>query len=193
MMEMRLVVVTGMPGSGSSTVIKEALNLKGEHNYEVRNYGDVMFEAALEEGIVRTRDELRKLSVTKQREIQMHACDKIAELRRKHQHQHLILDTHCTIKTPEGYLPGLPEYVLQKLNPDLFVLVEADPDEIMERRRKDRTRSRDMEDKSGIEEHQFMNRVMSMAYACLTGAAVKIIRNHTGKLHEAAAEFASLL
>jgi len=196
---MTLVVVTGMPGAGSSTVIKEALSLiegrsrskRERERYSVRNYGDVMYEAALEEGIVRNRDELRRLSVEKQREIQLHACDKIAEWRRST--DHIIIDTHCTIKTPAGYLPGLPEYVLRKLKPDMFVLIEAKPEEIMERRHKDKTRERDVEDKSGIEEHQFMNRVVSMAYACLTGAPVKIIKNHNGGLREAAKEFANLL
>ncbi|PXF53272.1 MAG: adenylate kinase [Candidatus Methanophagaceae archaeon] len=192
---MTMVVVTGMPGAGSSTVIKEALGLiKGRtkrERYSVRNYGDIMYEAALEEGIVRNRDELRRLSVEKQREIQLRACDKITEWRRST--GHIIIDTHCTIKTPAGYLPGLPEYVLRKLKPDLFVLIEAKPEEIMERRRKDKTRERDVEAKSGIEEHQFMNRVVSMAYACLTGAPVKIIKNHNGGLREAAEEFAELL
>lgn len=196
---MTLVVVTGMPGAGSSTVIKEALSLiegrsrskRERERYSVRNYGDVMYEAALEEGIVRNRDELRRLSVEKQREIQLHACDKIAEWRRST--DHIIIDTHCTIKTPAGYLPGLPEYVLRKLKPDMFVLIEAKPEEILERRHKDKTRERDVEDKSGIEEHQFMNRAVSMTYACLTGAAVKIIKNHNNGLREAAEEFANLL
>jgi len=196
---MTLVVVTGMPGSGSSTVIKEALKLiegrsgskRNKSEYSVRNYGDIMYEAAREEGIVSNRDELRRLSVEKQREIQLHACDKIAEWRRST--EHIIIDTHCTIKTPTGYLPGLPEYVLRKLKPDMFVLIEAKPEEILERRHRDRTRERDVEDKSGIEEHQFMNRVVSMAYACLTGAPVKIIENHDGGLGKAAQELANLL
>jgi len=38
-----------------------------------------------------------------------------------------------------------------------------------------RRRERDVEDKRGIEEHQLMNRAISMAYACLTGASVKIV------------------
>jgi len=34
-----------------------------------------------------------------------------------------------------------------------------------------------------------MNRAMSMAYACLTGASMKIIENHDGELGKAADEF----
>ncbi len=192
---MTLIIVTGMPGAGSSTVIKEGLQLRKEGESEgiefiPRNYGDIMFEVARERGLVEKRDELRKLPGEKQREIQMLACNKIAEWRES---MNLIIDTHCTIKTSAGYLPGLPEYVLRELKPDQFVLIEADPDEIFERRKRDKTRERDVEDKTSIEEHQFMNRAMSMAYACLTGASVKIIENHDGALSKAASEFFALM
>lgn len=190
---MTLVVVTGMPGAGSSTVIKEGLKLKEEGvnvDFTPINYGDVMFETAREEGFVEKRDELRKLPGEKQRKIQMLACNKIAEWKKS---MNLIIDTHCTIKTPSGYLPGLPEYVLREIKPDQFVLIEANPAEIFERRQGDKTRERDVEDEKGIEEHQFMNRAMSMAYASLTGASVKIIENHDGALGKAAKEFFELI
>ncbi len=188
---MTLVVVTGLPGAGSSTVIKKAQELKKEGvAFTPLNYGDVMFEAAREEGFVEKRDELRKLPGEKQREIQMLACNKISKMRKS---MNLLIDTHCTIKTPSGYLPGLPEYVLRELKPDLFVLIEANPAEIFERRQRDKTRERDVEDEKGIEEHQFMNRAMSMAYACLTGASVKIIENHDGELGKAAEVFFALM
>ncbi len=190
---MTLVVVTGMPGAGSSTVIKEALKSKEEGvdvDFTPMNYGDVMFEVAREEKFVEKRDELRKLPSEKQREIQMLACNKISEWKRS---TNLIIDTHCTIKTPSGYLPGLPEYVLREIKPDQFVLIEANPAEIFERRQRDKTRERDIEDEKGIEEHRFMNRAMSMAYACLTGTSVKIIENHDGELEKAAEVFFELM
>ncbi|MDI6885291.1 MAG: adenylate kinase [archaeon] len=188
---MTLIVVTGMPGSGSSTVIKEALilNEKGVE-FTPLNYGDVMFEAARDAGLVERRDEMRKLPNEKQREIQRLASDKIVEWKKS---TNLIIDTHCTIKTPSGYLPGLPDYVLREIKPDHFVLIEANPDEILGRRQNDKTRERDVEDEKGIEEHQFMNRAMSMAYACLTGAPVKIIQNHDGEVEKAAKEFFELI
>ena len=188
---MSLIVVTGMPGTGSSTVINEALKLNEEGvAFTPMNYGDVMFETAREEGLVEQRDEMRKLSKEKQQEIQRLASDKIADLKKK---TNLIIDTHCTIKTPLGYLPGLPEPVLREIKPDLFVLIEANPDEIFARRQNDKTRARDVEDEKGIEEHQFMNRAMSMAYACLTSASVKIIANHDSGLEKAAKEFWGLI
>ena len=79
-------------------------------------------------------------------------------------------------------MPGLPKWVLEGLNPDIFILVEAYPDEIMVRRLSDETRQRDAHKASEIQLHQEMNRAASMAYATLTGATVKIINNHDNHL-----------
>ncbi len=189
-----LIVVAGMPGAGSSTVIQHALKMlrasAGAAGFRHLNYGDVMLDIAMQEGIVKSRDEIRKLPQAKQQEIQRKACDKIAALSKN---ENIILDTHCTVKTPFGYLPGLPAESLKKLSPRLFVLIEAFPHEIARRRSSDRTRERDIEDEKSIEEHQTMNRAISMAYACLTGAPVKIIENHDGALERAAKEFSELL
>ena len=55
---MKLVVLTGIPGSGSTTVLKKTLE---EVDYLHLNYGDIMTEIAVEKGLVENRDELRKL------------------------------------------------------------------------------------------------------------------------------------
>ena len=105
----------------------------------------------------------------------------------------IIVDTHCTIKTPAGFLPGLPKWVLDELEPDMFILIEADGEEILMRRLSDETRTRDMEKLSDIELHQEMNRAVSMAYAALTGATVKIIKNHDNRLEEPVEEMINTL
>ena len=46
---MKLVVLTGIPGSGSTTVLNKALE---EVDYVHLNYGDIMTELAIEEKIV---------------------------------------------------------------------------------------------------------------------------------------------
>ncbi|RLG36940.1 adenylate kinase [Candidatus Alkanophaga liquidiphilum] len=187
---MAVIVVTGIPGVGSSTVLKEAFKLDEELSKEfiVVNYGDVMFEVAHGKKLIKHRDQLRKLPDETQREIQRLACEKIVKLGKN-----IIVDTHCTVKTPAGYLPGLPEWVLKALKPKQLVIVEANPDEIWRRRTADKTRQRDVEGDKGIEEHQSMNRAAAMAYAALTGACVKIIENHDGAVEAAAKEFLELL
>ena len=175
---MKVVVVAGIPGSGSTTVLKHALeNL----DYVHVNYGDVMLGIAQEMGIVEDRDSMRKLSPDVQKEVQKKAAKTIREKSIK---TNIIVDTHCTIKTPHGFLPGLPKWVLEELKPDGFVLVEADGDEILLRRISDITRTRDMEKLKDIKLHQQMNRAVSMAYAALTGATVQIIENHDDRLDE---------
>ena len=51
---MKLVVLTGIPGSGSTTVLNRALE---EVDYLHLNYGDIMTEIAMEKGLVENRDE----------------------------------------------------------------------------------------------------------------------------------------
>ena len=187
-----LAIVTGIPGTGKTTVTIEAIK-KLENDgvkYELMTYGDVMIDIAKSRGWVSDRDEMRLLKPEQQREIQRLAAKKIAELK---ENAHIIVDTHCTISTLRGYLPGLPEWVLRELNPDCFIIVESVPEEINERRGTDKSRSRDVEGIEGIALHQELNRDIAMAYSIFTGMTVKIIKNPQGKVDDAAKEMVCVL
>ncbi|MDR2874162.1 MAG: adenylate kinase [Methanobrevibacter sp.] len=173
---MKLVVLTGIPGSGSTTVLNKTLE---NVDYLHINYGDMMIEIAKEKNIVDNRDEMRKLSPDVQKELQLAAAKKIKE---KSKTENVIVDTHCTINTPSGFLPGLPEWILKELKPNQFIIIEANPDEILIRRLSDDTRNRDKEMTKIIALHQEVNRATAMAYATLTGATVKILENHDNEL-----------
>ena len=179
---MKLVVLTGIPGSGSTTLLNKALE---EVDYVHLNYGDIMTEIAIEEKIVDDRDALRKLSPDVQKEAK--------RIKERSESENVIVDTHCTINTPSGFLPGLPIWVLNELQPNLFVMIEANPDEIIYRRLNDDTRSRDIERAKDIQLHQEMNRAASMAYATLTGATVKIIENHDNHLPSTVSKLVDVL
>lgn len=184
---MKVVVVAGIPGSGSTTVLKGALV---DLDYVHVNYGDVMMEIAQKKNLVKDRDSIRTLAPDVQKDVQREAAKKIREMA---QQSNIIVDTHCTVKTPLGFLPGLPPWVLEELQPDQFVLVEADGDEILMRRIQDTTRIRDMEKLRDIDLHQEMNRSVAMAYATLTGATVQIIQNHDDQLDETVARMIDTL
>jgi len=179
------IVVTGIPGTGKTTVLNKAIE-QAEKKYKVVNYGDVMLEEAKSKGLVKDRDEMRKLDPKIQKEIQKNAAKKIGKM------ENVIIDTHASILTPNGYLPGLPEWVLKEIMPNTIVILEASPEEISRRRAKDATRKRDAEDIEGIKEHQEMNRAIAMAYGVLTGATVKIIKNSDNGVEEAAKNLAKL-
>jgi adenylate kinase len=186
---MKVVVITGTPGVGKSTVLERALE-EIEEGYEIINFGDAMLEVALERGVVEDRDEMRKLDPQVQKDIQRMGAKKIAEAAKT---KNVIVDTHATIKTPRGYLPGLPIWVLEELMPDVVVVVEADPSEIAGRRSSDATRVRDEENISEIEEHQLLNKDAAISCSVLTGCTAAVIENHDDALEEAAKDLASVL
>ena len=173
---MGVIVVTGIPGVGKTTVMKQAAE---GLDIEFVTFGTVMIDIAKEMGLVKDRDEMRKLTLEQQKDLQIRSAEKVASM------GNVILDTHCTVKTPKGYMPGLPEWVLKKLKPTAIVVVEADPDEIYNRRAKDATRDRDPDSEEQIAEHQQINRAVAMSYATLTGATVKIVFNHDNAIEEA--------
>ena len=131
-------------------------------DYQSLNFGTFMFEIAQKEGFAKDRDEMRKLDKDLQKRLQQLAAKAIAQIQ-----GNIIIDTHASVKTPKGYLPGLPEWVLREIMPDLIVLVETDEDQILFRRLADDTRERDMEGSGGIAEHQQFNRSFGAAYAML--------------------------
>lgn len=183
-----IAVVTGMPGVGKTTVLNKALEkLDG---YEVVNFGDEMLRIAIEKNFVKNRDEIRKLDPKLQREIQKAAARRIAE---KGEKGKIIVDTHCSIKTPRGYLPGLPIWVLEELKPEIIVIVDVDAEEIASRRAEDATRERDVEKVEEIKEQQNINIAMAASYAVLTGATIAFVENRRGEIEKASEELASLL
>ena len=176
---MSIVVVTGVPGVGKSTV----MNAAEEFGFKIVNFGSVMFEQASKEGIV-DRDAMRKLPVLSQRKYQKMAGEAIAKM------GDVIVDTHASILTPVGYMPGLPEWTVKALNPDIIVLVEATPKEIEGRRNKDSSRIRDKDD---IGLHQSVNREYAAVAAVMTGATMTIIENHDNQVNIAVQQFRKIL
>ncbi len=176
---MGIIVVTGIPGVGKTTVMEKA-----SEGVDIKfvTFGTVMIDIANELGLVQNRDEMRKLTLQQQKELQIKTAERVSKMK------NVILDTHCTIKTPKGYMPGLPEWVIKKLKPNTIILVEAKPEEIFNRRNNDSTRNRDTDSIDKIKEHQYMNRSIAMAYSAITGATVKIINNHDNAIDEAIKE-----
>jgi len=170
-----MIIVMGLPGAGKSTVLK---GVKSEH--KILNYGDLMFEIEKEKYDIKDRDEMRKLPVEKQKEVQKLVAEKLSKETGK-----VILDTHCSVNTPGGYYPGLPFDFLKGLQVDILVLVTADPKEVEQRRAADPSRKRDADD---IALHDALNKAYLTAYSAFTGAPAIVIINRQGKLEDAVAK-----
>jgi adenylate kinase len=181
------VVVVGIPGVGKTTVV-EGLKSRIE-GAKLVTFGTVMFEEAARRKWVKGRDEMRKLPVGRQKQLQAIAASKISKMA----DQVVLVDTHLFIRTKEGFWPGLPFEVVRALNPTHLILVEASPEEISARREADAARSRDS---VGIEELQKeleLGRSFLTVSSTLTGAPMLIVRNAQGKADATAEALAAVI
>ena len=174
--------MVGIPGVGKTTLLSKIVEIIKNHGKSVLviSFGTLMFEVAKKNGL-NDRDELRKLPVTKQQELQKLAAEKIAA----QTEQIIIIDTHAVINSTGGYYPGLPELVLKIIKPTNFVSVSAKPEEIYNRRMKDDTRNRDKITLTNIKKELDIQSGMISACAVITGSPVKHILNREGKIDEA--------
>ncbi len=177
------VIIVGIPGVGKSTLVTkivEILNSK-QKSVSVNSFGSIMFEEAQKNGI-KNRDDLRKLSMEEQQNLQKKAAQKIAKL----EDDLVIIDTHTFINTSAGFYPGLPNNVLEIIKPSNFISVYARPEEIYNRRMKDTTRQRDVVSIDTIKKEMAISDAMLSSCAVFSGSPMKPVFNTEGKVEEAA-------
>ncbi|WP_096395956.1 adenylate kinase [Halorubrum trapanicum] len=181
---MSVTLVSGVNGVGLSSVCQAVRRGLGD-GYKLINFGDVMLEQAAAMGITTERARLGTLSQTETRRLQRRAGEFVAE---EAETTNVILSTHLAVETRTGYVQGLPVEVLQDVSPDAFVLVEAEPATILERRRES---DRDL---NGVTERridfeQDLNRSAALQYARDQNAPVRFVENE-GEIEEAAEHLA---
>ena len=189
----RTVVVTGVPGVGKTTVLSHLEKMAKERGVKIKivNFGTYMLDTALSEGLVKHRDEIRKLPLRKQLGLQARAAKRIIEdaLKDLGEEGYLLIDTHALVKTPAGYWPGLPAHVLDELKPDMIAVIEAPPEVIASRQQKDVTRVRsDIGGVEGVKRLMEYARAASLASAVRYASTVAFIENPEGAPERAAEE-----
>lgn len=184
------IIIVGIPGVGKSTIISNATEILQNIGTTIRTvvFGTVMFEEAKKLGI-NDRDQLRKLSIEVQQKLQAMTADYISSLNESV----VVVDTHLFIKTPSGYYPGLPMNLILKINPDRLILVTADSKEILRRRKKDNTRTRDTITDEEIKRDVDVSLSMISCLSILTGAPFEIIYNHDNMIDSATSLMVELL
>ena len=184
------VIIVGIPGVGKSSVISlaiEQLNQKGK-KATIAVFGTVMLEEAHKMG-VKNRDELRKMSLGKQRDLQEKAAKRISEI----EDSIVIIDTHLFIKTIEGYYPGLPMYLLDIIKPTHFFMIIAEAGEIVNRRKSDKSRVRDIVAVEDIQDELDILRVMIASSSILTGSPFIAIVNNDNEIEQAVSSMVKVL
>ena len=177
------IVIVGIPGVGKTTVVNKIAEKLNQQNKSVSVlcFGTVMFEEAKKSG-VQSRDELRKLNVDQQKNLQKKAAETIAGSKE----DVIIIDTHAFISTKEGFYPGLPNYLIQILKPTHFIAISAKPQEIYNRRTNDDTRNRDIVSIGSIKKELDVQDAMLSSCSVLSGSPMKVILNDEGKVEKTA-------
>ena len=186
----KTVIIVGVPGVGKSTIISNAtttLDKKGTTLSTVV-FGSVMFEEAKKLGI-NDRDQIRKQTIDVQQRLQNMTADHISSL----SDSIVVVDTHLFIKTQSGYYPGLPMSLILKLNPERLILITANSEEILNRRKNDSTRTRDLISDDEIKRDIEVSISMISSLSILTGAPFEFIYNHDDMIDSATSQLVELL
>jgi adenylate kinase len=186
----RILIVVGIPGVGKTTVITktEEILRKFGSSASVVVFGTVMLNEARKIGVDK-RDEIRKLNIQQQQELQNKASEHIRSIA----NEYIIVDTHLFVRTPSGFLPGIPYNVVQNLRPTNLVLITASPVEIHERRAVDRTRDRDILSLDEIQRELDLSMAMISTISIISGAPFEIVSNSSGGIESAASQIVNIL
>ena len=186
----KTVIIVGVPGVGKSTIISNATTtlLKKGTSVSTVVFGSVMFEEAKKLGI-NDRDQIRKQTIDVQQRLQNMSADHISSLN----DSIVVVDTHLFIKTKSGYYPGLPMSLILKLNPERLILITANSEEILNRRKNDSTRTRDLISDDEIKRDIEVSLSMISSLSILTGSPFEIIYNHDNMIDSATSLLVELL
>jgi adenylate kinase len=183
-------VIVGIPGVGKTTVISKVVKSLEQRGFNTTTviFGTVMFEEAKKMGL-NNRDEIRKLSISNQRLLQQYTAKRIAQM-----HENIvIIDTHLFIKTSEWYYPGIPMQVIDIIKPTHLLLVMADPEEVIKRRKNDSSRHRDIISTQEIQHELDISKMMIVSCANLTGSPFAIIMNNSNEADNASSDIIRIL
>lgn len=159
-----LCLVTGLSGVGVSTVLESF-----KEDFTVLNFADIVMKIS----DIHSRGFIDFLTNYQLREISYNVIKYINNLDKS---KPILIDTYCSVRTKKGYIPTFPHYLLNQLQPDSIILIEADAEDIIDRRNKNYKEHRN-EIIEKINEHQEVNRAMATGYAVSSGCTIKFIRN----------------
>jgi len=154
------LVVAAVPGAGKTTVLK--MVKKKFPKAKIVTKGDLIFDFAKKHYDIKDRDQLRKkLTMKQQRTSQGWAAKKIGVMKDKI----VIIDAHFSIKTPTGYIPGVSTRMARHMKLDGIILLEFRPKDVLQRRKRDKSRHREKESEEDVEAQQHVNQEFAMAIA----------------------------
>jgi adenylate kinase len=186
------IIVAGIPGVGKTTVLQQLESVAQEKNVPLKiiNFGNVMNELFKKRGKTIHRDHMRREDIALQSRIQQQAARIISQTPGR---SALVVDTHMFVKTTDGIWPGTPRKVLEALDPNMIILIEADAEEIAQRRATDATRYRDGRNVEDARADLQWSRYMASANAVLAGVPIQIVHNRDGQQRQTAIDLLDII
>jgi adenylate kinase len=186
------IIVAGIPGVGKTTILKQLETVAQERKVPLKivNFGNVMNDLFKKNGKEIHRDRMRREDIATQARVQEQAARNIAKTPGN---SALVVDTHMFVRTVDGIWPGTPRKVLEQLQPDMIVLIEAEPEEIAKRRTEDSTRYRDSGSVEDAKADLQWSRYMASVNAVLAGVPIQIVHNKDGQQRQTAIELLALI
>jgi adenylate kinase len=169
---MGVTLVSGVPGVGASTVCETARQ-RLDDDVQLVNFRDVMLEQAAARGLAGSRDDLSDLTARETRRLQRRAGEYVAD---RSEVREVLLNTYLAVETAEGYLTGLAPDAFDGVVPERFVLLEAPPETIVERR-VESDRSYDNPSVREVRFEQEINRTATVSLAAETASPVRHLEN----------------
>ncbi len=186
------VIVAGIPGVGKTTVLQELETISSEKRVPLKvvNFGDIMSQIFKKTGRDLHRDHMRRQDLNLQTRVQQQAARTISRMRGS---SSLVVDTHMFVRTIDGLWPGTPKRVLDALQPDLIVLIEAEPEQVAKRRSMDTAREREGNELGKVQADLEWSRYMASANAVIAGIPIQIVKNAEGRQHQAAEDLLKII
>jgi len=186
---MGLILVMGLSGVGKTTVIR-CLSGKLDGSWLIHNFGESMEELGRSSGRIQGNESVMSLEKELHTSLQQETARYLAGLSLGN---NLIIDTHGMIETSMGLMPGFPAPLLDIFSPERIVLIEAAPEQIINRRIHDSRKRRTDITPEFLGKLQAISRQFAVTYSCLSGALLNILENDMSQQKQCSDELYKLV
>ena len=172
----KIIIVAGLSGAGKTTL----LNKLNPGNYKIINIGTLMKGELSKKGEEINRDTIKKLSNKELSKLRNIVFGRVQKLK-----SNIVLDTHITIESGLGILPGIPYSTLRFLNNlSALVYINAPSKDIIKRRNTDKSRNREKQDAFNIDMQRLVDMSTISYYTSHLNISLYVINNKSGCLIE---------
>lgn len=158
-------VVVGVPGVGKTSLCEAVSRQLGYHYI---NYGELMLRIAIKRELSHSLEDMLQLKPQLQYEIWKKAALSIQDAK------NVLIDLHGVDLTIDGYLISLP---FEFIPPEIIIIIEASYDEILDRRTRDITKTRVIENYKKIEEHMSLLKYSMTTINAFLGSNIVVLKN----------------